>query len=183
MTQSPTNPSPPQPTPPRDPRSARGSAFVRWLSTWHLVGLPELKRFRDPLAKAQALDEIADGKIGGIIGVLSNPYVLMTLSGLVTLAMLFLRPLSRLFNLPATIGFYADISLVLIIGIAFTLIHRPAAAHHLRRRLVDSGIPVCLQCGYNLRGLAPNIREGLNCPECGTDVSPKSIALLTSKLP
>ena len=34
---------------------------------------------------------------------------------------------------------------------------------HLRQQLVDRGMPVCLKCGYDLRG-----QRLPRCPECGT---------------
>ena len=33
----------------------------------------------------------------------------------------------------------------------------------LRQQLIDSGIPICLKCGYELRG-----QTEARCPECGT---------------
>ncbi len=175
MAQSPTPPIIPPPSPP-----ALGSAVVRWACTCHLVGLPELKLFRDPSAKARALDEIGDGKIGGVVGVLTKPWILMLISGSVTVPVLFLRPSVRILHLPGNIAFYADMALLLGVFCALILLHRPFAARHLRRRLVDSGIPVCVGCGYDLRGLAPLIRGGLTCPECGAEVSPETVALLTT---
>ncbi len=46
---------------------------------------------------------------------------------------------------------------------------RRVAARHLRRALIESGVPVCLRCGYPLRGLAPEVTP--RCPECGWRVS------------
>ncbi len=33
----------------------------------------------------------------------------------------------------------------------------------LRKRLISSGVPICLKCGYDLRGQIES-----RCPECGT---------------
>ncbi len=42
----------------------------------------------------------------------------------------------------------------------------------LRQQLRDRGIPVCLACGYSLKGLTSPDR----CPECGTSVKPTESA-------
>ncbi len=39
--------------------------------------------------------------------------------------------------------------------------HRPLQTY-LRRQLLERGVAVCLNCGYNLRG------STIRCPECGT---------------
>jgi uncharacterized paraquat-inducible protein A len=42
---------------------------------------------------------------------------------------------------------------------------------HLRQQLVARGIPVCLKCGYDLRG-----QSVPRCPECGTPFNAELIA-------
>jgi len=37
----------------------------------------------------------------------------------------------------------------------------------LRRQLAERGIPICIQCGYDTRGLTEH-----RCPECGTPFEP-----------
>lgn len=48
-------------------------------------------------------------------------------------------------------------------GFAFQYLYRKPVQLALRKLLNDRGIPICMECGYDLRGL-PEPR----CPECGT---------------
>ena len=52
---------------------------------------------------------------------------------------------------------------------------RSELRHLLREQLVDKGVPVCLRCGYDLRG-----QVDARCPECGT---PFDKRLLDRSLP
>lgn len=49
-------------------------------------------------------------------------------------------------------------------GFTLRWLHRRGAAQELRVKLMASGVPVCLACGYLLRGLP--LSPG-RCPECG----------------
>jgi hypothetical protein len=55
------------------------------------------------------------------------------------------------------------------------LAYRRSARRHLRKELVALKIPICLKCGYDLRG-----QTEPRCPECGTSFDP---ALLKSGVP
>lgn len=48
-------------------------------------------------------------------------------------------------------------------GVAFQYLWRKPMQGSIRRQLLDRGIPVCLECGYDLRG-----RTDPRCPECGS---------------
>ncbi len=52
--------------------------------------------------------------------------------------------------------------------------HRPYI-RFVRRWLCGQGVPVCLKCGYDLRGLTDP-----RCPECGTVVEPVSGSSVTA---
>ncbi len=60
--------------------------------------------------------------------------------------------------LPALIVSFFSI----VLSLAAVLIFRRSVALSIRRRLLDAGIPVCLACGYDLRG-----QHQPRCPECG----------------
>lgn len=48
------------------------------------------------------------------------------------------------------------------IGLALQLSFRKPVRRYLREDLVGRGIPICVECGYDLRGLSES-----RCPECG----------------
>lgn len=54
-------------------------------------------------------------------------------------------------------------------------LHRRGTARDLRVKLLTIGIPVCVECGYLLRGLSPEIGR---CPECGSEFSPQAATIL-----
>lgn len=62
------------------------------------------------------------------------------------------------------------IGLVPLIILAAVLVRRipRRIRFNLRKALIYSLIPVCLTCGYSLRGLQPGI-----CPECGAAWDPR----------
>jgi hypothetical protein len=49
-------------------------------------------------------------------------------------------------------------------ALVLTWVHRRGAAGELRTKLLQFGVPVCMKCGYSLRGLSLAIGR---CPECG----------------
>ena len=53
-------------------------------------------------------------------------------------------------------------------GALFPFTRRRSLRKFLRRRLTERGIPICLKCGYDLRGLTEP-----RCPECGADFDPR----------
>lgn len=54
-------------------------------------------------------------------------------------------------------------------------LHRRGFAIALREKLVTAGVPICLRCGYSLRGAMP---VTVRCPECGTAVDERVRAII-----
>lgn len=61
---------------------------------------------------------------------------------------------------------------LLIRYVALALTRRDAA-RFLRAALLDCGVPVCLDCGYCLRGLSSEC-----CPECGRKIDERVTKLI-----
>lgn len=56
---------------------------------------------------------------------------------------------------------------LLFYTVAVSILLRRSVRLDLRRALVEAGVPICLACGYQLRGLGPDARA---CPECGRTI-------------
>ena len=128
-----------------------------------LAGLPELEYFEDEAARQKALTEIgeeaANLKSGGYwsgVGILI---------GAMLVGQVITRWLLRLIVWPPLLE-EALHWLVTIVAFALTLrwLHRSGVAAQLRTKLLASGVPICMKCGYLLRGLP--LDPG-RCPECG----------------
>lgn len=61
--------------------------------------------------------------------------------------------------------------------VLFILVRGPMR-RHLRTQLVEKGIPICLACGYDLRG-----QVEARCPECGTPFDPALLGRVDSGTP
>jgi len=55
--------------------------------------------------------------------------------------------------------------------VMLTWFWRNRCQRFLRQQLIASGIPICLKCGYDLRG-----QTEARCPECGTSFDAELIA-------
>ncbi len=56
------------------------------------------------------------------------------------------------------------------------LVSRRTIRRSIREQLVRSGRPVCMECGYDLRG-----QEEPRCPECGTPFVPDILRMLEGR--
>lgn len=50
------------------------------------------------------------------------------------------------------------------VGLAFQYLWRRPVQRYLREQLIARGVPICLHCGYDLRG-----QTEPRCPECGRE--------------
>lgn len=79
-------------------------------------------------------------------------------------------------------GWVEDTLRMLLMIACFLLVlralHRWGARGDLRRQLLKVGVPVCLGCGYSLRGLGA---DSPRCPECGRLVDERVRELLRAE--
>jgi hypothetical protein len=74
------------------------------------------------------------------------------------------------------------VSLVFAVGIASA--GREAARKPIRAFLISRGVPLCLGCGYDLRGLDPgDPGRRAPCPECGKPIGEEAAALMADPQP
>ncbi len=132
-----------------------------------LAGLPELEQFDSEEQRQKALQQI--GREAAKVRSWSYWLAVLILAGAAIAAAALARfLLSRVAwprILEAAIYWLA-------IGVTFGLVlrrlHRAGTPEQLRQKLLQSGVPVCLACGYLLRGLPTATNR---CPECGTALS------------
>ena len=79
-----------------------------------------------------------------------------------TATMLAGRIMTQYFGSPDLVRFVARASCGVVVSLAAWRLFRDRTRRHLRERLVQLGVPICIPCGYDLRGSTDR------CPECGT---------------
>jgi hypothetical protein len=138
----------------------------------YVKGLPEWQMFPDEQARQEAAKDIERGmmprSIRGVLGFLIA--VALFLGGPMVVAWLLTQWL--LPTLGFSLGVWHDrlmwgMTIVGYVIVVYVAIRRdmPRA---LRKKLIECGVPVCLACGYDLRGLP---RDRTQCPECGRQFS------------
>ena len=121
---------------------------------------PELELFDDPQQRREALSrarQMVFDQVGRKPQYVTFLVTVIALLGfLISLICLFGRPTMWAFALIPIVASGATV-------LAVQYIFRRPIRQHLRRQLNDAGVPVCMQCGYNLAGNTSG-----RCPECGT---------------
>lgn len=144
------------------------------LLNFTLRGLPELDYFDTAEARQKAIEEIGteagnptSGQFWlGILLVAGGALASRWLAGWLLTFVLWPRLIEEVLH---TIGMLAGFLVVL------RWLHRQGTSRDLRGKLLQCGVPICVSCGYLLRGLGPATGR---CPECGTEFSPRVRELL-----
>jgi predicted Zn-ribbon and HTH transcriptional regulator len=144
------------------------------LLNFTLRGLPELEHFPDQESRRKALEEIA-GEAGN--PKIASFWVAIVLLAGATVATRWLAGwlLSKVLWPPIVEEILHTAGMLAGFLIVLRWLHRSGAAGELRAKLLVSGVPVCLKCGYLLRGLPAGTGR---CPECGSEFSPRVCELL-----
>jgi predicted Zn-ribbon and HTH transcriptional regulator len=135
-----------------------------------LRGLEELDRFPSPEARAAAIDDLgAEGNREGVLGFVRGLAISAGAALAVIAAIRFgLAPLLTTMVSPTLVRDLAMVAGIATMIVMVRWLHRAGAARALRRKLVALGIPVCIGCGHDLRGLSASTRR---CPECGAEMT------------
>jgi hypothetical protein len=136
-----------------------------------------LRRFPRP-------EQASRARLDVIVWLFRQPSVCLVLARALALLALITPlaqpPLDR--RTRGALGFLVPILLgpVQVLGFAFGFqwAWRKPMRRHLRRRLVALGVPVCLECGYDLRG-----QTEARCPECGAAFDPHLLELAQRAAP
>lgn len=137
----------------------------RWYK-WY----PELHFFDSDEERTRMLDEYDSGRkrrylyywcallFSVFAGVIVSIFIVIP-----PFIMLFIPHLIRPYIRPALTG-------VVTAGVYIIFYHlwRNSRRRLLRKKLVEKGVPICIECGYDLRGQIEPRR-----PECGTGFDPK----------
>lgn len=138
-----------------------------------MAGLPELAHFPDENARAKALAEIG-AEAGTFRGLAGGMAVLGGV--LIGLLLLFRQVIRPVLTLPPLVEELLQYGAMAGAGILLLrYLHRRGFAGALREKLVQAGVPVCLQCGYSLRGATA---AAMRCPECGAELDGRVRAIV-----
>ena len=131
------------------PVSKLGSTFAQWF--------PELEHFQTPVARRRAFRRATRRA-------LSTPLYWGFALACTALGVWVKFVVERIWHVPPLVlaillGLYAGAA----IGYGGIWAFRRRIRVLLRQKLIEEGVPVCVQCGYMLKGvILPR------CPECGT---------------
>jgi hypothetical protein len=146
------------------------------LLTYTLADLPEMAHFPTDAARQKAVDEVAAEIRGwGLVSGIALTVCVGVVAFFLTRFAISLVPVALAPNwardtvpMALTVGITA-------IGIRY--LHRRGTEKTLRHKLLDVGVPICIDCGYLLRGLAPDAQR---CPECGAKLDPRAVCAIAT---
>lgn len=142
----------------------QSSKFEKIARAPYVRGLPEWELFPDEIARDHAIRDIERRMMPrSILGWLQFLVFVIPLSLAPFIALHFLIKWLHPAPFPGK-GWVIFIGATLIYTIIIYLLLRGGMPRDLRRKLVQAGVPVCLKCGYDLRGLPA---DRTRCPECG----------------
>jgi hypothetical protein len=147
--------------------------------SYTLSDLKELEQFDDDAEAQEALREIERESSNPATWQFWFAIAVLVISAFATIRLT--RWLIRPMRWP---GFVEDLVTFGLAGVVFWIIlrwlHRADAPADLRRKLLKRGIPVCLACGYSLRGQPP---ASAQCPECGAHLDEHVRQLIDAQFP
>jgi hypothetical protein len=135
-----------------------------------LTGMEELRLFRTPQAREEAIASYADSL--RLRDVAAGIVIVATV---VTAVMFSIRFIASHFTQVMWMKDVAYLAALAAMVVTMRWLHHRGAARHVRDRLVKEGVPVCLGCGYPLAGLP---RDARSCPECGEGISADASEIL-----
>ena len=138
--------------------------FSRWSDHRLLVDLPEYDLFPSEEARTAAVKEIDEDIERSSRFWISIVTVVATLIVTSIIARIILHQFTSLGS--GWISLMVFPAVILIGYLLVVWIWRRGVARSLRGKLVEAGVPVCLRCGYDLRGTTEP-----RCPECGWRVN------------
>lgn len=161
---------------PNDPPKA---ARKRNLLNLTLAGLPELEFFESDAKREAALAEIA--KQAGRPTTWGYWSAVLLLGAAAIATRQLIKWLFRFVYWPGELEDVLSIAVVVAVALFFIRrFHRRGFPAMLRQKLIEQGVPMCLKCGYNLRGQPA---DSTRCPECGTAINEASKIILGERTP
>jgi predicted RNA-binding Zn-ribbon protein involved in translation (DUF1610 family) len=170
----PSNENDPSPTTPSGPPPTGKKRHPLNLT---LAGLPELEFFESDDKRDAALAQIA--KEAGRPTTWGYWTAVLLLGAGAICTMLLATWLLEFVSWPREMEKAARLGVVILVTLMLIRrFHRQGFPAMLRQKLIEQGVPMCLKCGYNLRGQPSDSKR---CPECGTAINEASKGILRQR--
>jgi hypothetical protein len=154
--------------------SKRRRRRKRHLFQLTLAGLPELEHFETDEQRQEAFQDI--GSEAGTPVSFGFWFAIFILVGAVITARALAKwVLAHVYWPEPVEEALSWLVILLTFGFVLRWLHRSGVRRELREKLLTQGVPVCMQCGYLLRGLP---LSSSRCPECGGPFDDRVIEVL-----